>query len=153
MGIPLSYRRGECETTYNSLIYSITLSHTVGLCDFLHRPDTAREYRNRAAAVNTAVNQYCFSASPNLCLDSPVSSSTDTDMCQHTQRYKRAPGFGARPAQLYPTEVLIRRVLLSPARRLQSRRVRRIIPQPGPVLAKHGQGQLNHMSRRRRHIP
>ena len=36
----------------------------------------------------------------------------DTDICQHTQslrhprqRYKRAPGFGARPAQLYPTEV------------------------------------------------
>ena len=34
MGIPPSYRRGECETTYNSLIYSIALSHAVDLCDF-----------------------------------------------------------------------------------------------------------------------
>lgn len=135
MGIPLSHRQGECETTYNSLIYSITLSHAVGLCDFLHRPDTAREYRNRAAAVNAAVDQYCFSASLNLYLDGPVTSFTDTDMCQHTQRYKRPPGFGVHPAQLYPTEVLIQHVLLSPARRLQSRRVRRTVPQPGPVLA------------------
>ena len=57
------------------------------------------------------------------------------------QRYKRAPGFGAHPAQLYPTEypeVLIQHVLPSPARRLQSRRVRRTVPQPSPALANHG---------------
>ena len=160
MGIPPSYRRGECETTYNSLIYSITLSHAVDFCSFLHRPDTAREYRNRAAAVNAAVNQYCFSASLNLYPDGPVTSSTDTDICQVfailANAISRPPASELIRLTLYPTEypeVFIQHALLSPARCLQSRRVRRAVPQPGPALAKHGRGQLNHIGQRRCHVP
>jgi alpha-L-rhamnosidase len=58
MGIPQAYWEGAA--TYNSLVYAFTLNHAADMCDCVARHDTAKEYRDRAAALNSAVNQHCF---------------------------------------------------------------------------------------------
>ena len=45
--------------TMESLLYIMGLSHAAEISDYLGRPDTAQEYRQRAAKVRSAVNMYC----------------------------------------------------------------------------------------------
>jgi hypothetical protein len=78
MGIPAAYHTTG-SATYNSLVYAMVLQYAAKLCDFLHRPDTAAEYRARAASLNNAVNRHCFAH--GLYNDGPGVRET----CQHTQ--------------------------------------------------------------------
>ena len=77
MGIPQAYWDGAA--TYNSLVYAFTLNHAADLCDSLRRHDTAKEYRDRRAALNAAVNQRCFDG--NFYTDGPGAKGRS----QHTQ--------------------------------------------------------------------
>ncbi|KAK5049544.1 hypothetical protein LTR84_004473 [Exophiala bonariae] len=77
MGIPKAYWNGAA--TYNSLLYAFVLQHAADLCDFVHRPDTASEYRRRAMSLNEAVNAHCYDG--ELYLDGPNSQ----DRSQHPQ--------------------------------------------------------------------
>lgn len=45
--------------TMESLLYIMGLSHAAEISDYLGRPDTVQEYRQRAAKVRSAVNMYC----------------------------------------------------------------------------------------------
>lgn len=67
MGIPQAYWQGAA--TYNSLVYAFTLNHAAEMCDVIARHDTAKEYRDRAAALNSTVNQQCFDG--NFYTDGP----------------------------------------------------------------------------------
>ncbi|KEF55475.1 uncharacterized protein A1O9_08225 [Exophiala aquamarina CBS 119918] len=58
MGIPRTHWNGAA--TYNSLIYAFVLQQAADLCDFVHRADTATEYRRRSRSLNEAVNAHCF---------------------------------------------------------------------------------------------
>lgn len=84
MCIPNAYKVSGA-ATYNSLVYSMALNSAADLCDAVKRPDTAREYRQRAAAINEAVNSHCWEGSLYLdgpgCLDSPGLK----DRSQHAQ--------------------------------------------------------------------
>jgi alpha-L-rhamnosidase len=77
MGIPRAYWSGAA--TYNSLIYAFVLQHAADLCDFVHRPDTASEYRRRSRSIIEAVNAHCFDG--ELYSDGPDSQ----DRSQHPQ--------------------------------------------------------------------
>ena len=101
MGMPQAYREGDGATTYNSLVYAMVLNHAAQLCDFVHRKDTADEYRARATAVNQAVNKLCFDG--ELYLDGPTSKAK----CQHSQIF--AVLSGAITGE--PARELVRRTL------------------------------------------
>lgn len=77
MGIPRAYWNGAA--TYNSLIYAFVLQQAADLCDFVHRPDTANEYRRRSRSLNKTVNSHCFDG--ELYMDGPDSK----DRSQHPQ--------------------------------------------------------------------
>jgi len=84
LGIPNAYKVSG-SGTYNSLIYAMALNSAAGLCDAVGRRDTAREYRDRATAINEAVNKHCWEGKLYLdgpgCLDSPGLQ----DRSQHSQ--------------------------------------------------------------------
>ena len=57
-GTPPCGLRGS-PLTMESLLYIMGLQHAAKLCDYVGRTGTAAEYRERAAAVQKAVNTYC----------------------------------------------------------------------------------------------
>jgi hypothetical protein len=56
-GMPSAGLKGPI--TMESLLYVLGLQRAAEVCDYLSRHDTAREYCERAAAVQKAVNTYC----------------------------------------------------------------------------------------------
>jgi alpha-L-rhamnosidase len=78
MAVPPTYKKTGV-AAYNSLLCAWVLQQAAELCDFVKRTDTAAEYRQRACALNAAVNRHCFDG--ELYLDGPGAS----EVCQHTQ--------------------------------------------------------------------
>ncbi|KAF2083754.1 glycoside hydrolase family 78 protein [Saccharata proteae CBS 121410] len=79
MAIPDSYVNGGI-ATFNSLLYSYTLSAAADLAADASRNDTAAEYRKRAADLNDAVNRHCFHEGWYR-----DGSSPNDDVSQHSQ--------------------------------------------------------------------
>jgi hypothetical protein len=67
-GMPSAGLKGPI--TMESLLYVLGLQRASELCDYLGRHDTAREYRERAAALQKAVNIHCLD-SEGIYLDGP----------------------------------------------------------------------------------
>ena len=78
MAVPPVYRRTGA-IAYVSLLYSWTLQHAAELCEFIHRNDTAAEYRRKADALNQAVIAHCSIG--DFIGDGPGAS----EICEHTQ--------------------------------------------------------------------
>ncbi|PYI20845.1 alpha-L-rhamnosidase [Aspergillus japonicus CBS 114.51] len=78
---PAYHPRSAGAATINSLLYAMALLHAADLCTFAARPDTAAEYRARAAALRAAVNQHCLGRRDGLYTDGPGVE----EYSQHTQ--------------------------------------------------------------------
>ena len=78
MAVPPIYKKTGV-VAYNSLLYSWGLQHASELCDFIHRQDTAVEYRRRAESLNRAVKTHCLTG--EFFVDGPGAE----EICEHTQ--------------------------------------------------------------------
>lgn len=90
--------------TYNSLIYSWTLTTAADLCDYVNRQDTAAEYRLRANSLNAAVLKHCYNGT--FFTDGPGTES----ICEHSQIFAILSGAILGPA----ARVLLESTLESP---------------------------------------
>lgn len=106
MAVPPAYKE-DGYSAYNSLVYAFVLQHAAELCSFLGRNDQATEYRNRATAINNAINTTCFitdtdsnsdseSSAPSFYVDGPNRPSHERS--QHVQVFAILSGAITGPA-------------------------------------------------------
>lgn len=70
--------------TMESLLYILGLQRAAELAEYVDLPDTAKEYRTRAAAVREAVRNCCMDKN-GMITDGPVSCCGNRDISQHAQ--------------------------------------------------------------------
>jgi hypothetical protein len=58
-GVPTAIHHGSI--TMESLLYSYALSQAADLCNYIDRPELAKEYTERMYKINCAINRYCMS--------------------------------------------------------------------------------------------